>query len=251
MIISEKKKHLQIVFISHEQNENTNYLVALLKRHTGICVFEGTDLLIDNLLKFPNASFRIHNTVFFELLFDLLSDKRFQSSEFTPLDFEEISKSKNCYEAFLKLMNFYCWKTKPAATTLAYNLPAPISFKELFGRYIVRDLKARYIHGYGEVFLNNEKTHGNSSDNLLSSICHGILRVKQNDFITNYEYEYKRLFRFLNSSVAEPPQPEKKTKKLYKKSKKLAETENSWFRQIVSESENKPEKVFVKKFFND
>lgn len=249
MITSEKKKNLQIVFISHEQNEDTDYIINLLKRHPEICVFDGTDLLIDSLLKFPNAAFGIHNTVFFELLFELINDKRFLSSELTPVEFEEVSKSKNCYDAFLKLMNLYCVKTKPSAITLAYRFPSPVNFKELFSNYIVRDLRAKYIHQFKEFFLNNESVHENSSDNILSSICNGILQVKQKDFVANYEYEYKRLFRFLNSSVSEISQPEKKNKKLYKKSVKLAEVQNSWFRQIISENENRPEKVFVGKSY--
>ncbi len=248
MITSEKKRNRQIVFISHEQSEDTGYLVNLLKRHPEICVFDGTDLLIDSLLKFPNAAFGIHNTVFFELLFELINDKRFMSSEFTPAEFEEVSKSKNCYEAFLTLMNLYCIKTKPSAMILAYRFPSPVNFKELFSNYIVRDLRAKYIHQFKDVFLNNEPAHENS-DCILSSICNGILQVKQKDFVTNYEYEYKRLFRFLNSSVTEISQPEKKKRKLYKKPAKLAEVQNSWFRQIVSENENKPEKVFVGKSY--
>lgn len=249
MIISENKKNLQIVFISHEQNEDPGYLVNLLKRHPEICVFDGTDLLIDNLLKFPKASFGIHNTVFFELLFELINDKRFLTTEFTPAVFEDVSKGKNCYEAFLKLMQLYCNKTKPSALILAYRFPRPVTFKELFSNYIVNDLCAKYIHQFKDVFLNDEYLLENSSDNILSSICNGILQVKQKDFVSNYEYEYKRLFRFLNSSASEAPQPEKKKKKLYKKSAKLAEVQNSWFRQIVSENENKPEKVFIGKTY--
>jgi hypothetical protein len=250
MNISEKK-NLQIVFISHEQNENSCYLASLLKRHPGICVFDGTDQLIDNLLKFPNAPFGIHNTVFFELLFELINDKRFLASEFTPVEFEEVAKSKNCYEAFLKLMRFYCIQIKPAATILAYRFPEPVNFKKLFSDYIVKDLRAKYIHQLKNVFANTETANESSPDNMLSAICNGILQVKQKDFINNYEYEYKRLFRFLNSPVNEIVQPEKKNKKLYKKTQKLAEVQNSWFRQIVSENENKREKVLVGKVFND
>lgn len=249
MFTSEKKKNLQIVFISHEQNEDTCYLVNLLKRHPEICVFDGTDLLIDSLLKFPNAAFGIHNTVFFELLFELINDKRFLSSEFTLAEFEVMGESKNCYDAFLKLMNLYCIKTKPSAVTLAYRFQFPVNFKELFGNYIVRDLRAKYIHQFNGAFLNNEPAHENSSGTILSSICNGILQVKQKDFVSNYEYEYKRLFRFLNFSVPEIPQAEKKNKKLYKKPVKLSEVQNSWFRQIVSENENKPEKVFIGKSY--
>lgn len=251
MITLEKKKKLQIVFISHEQNEDTGYLINLLKRYPEICVFDETDLLIDNLLNFSNASFGIHNTVFFELLFELINDKRFLSSAFTPAEFEALSKSKNCYDVFLKLMNLYCIKTKPSALLLAYTFPQPVSFKELFSNYIVRDLHAKYIHQFKDVFLNNETTSENSSDTILSSICNGILQVKQNNFASNYEYEYKRLFRFLNYPINEIPEQEKKTNKLYKKSNKLADVNNSWFRQIISENENSLEKVFAGKVFND
>ena len=251
MITSEKKENLQIVFISHEQNEDTGHLVNLLKRHPEICVFDGTDLLIDNLLKFPDAAFGIHNTIFFELLFEILNDKRFLSSEFTALEFEEISKSKNCYDAFLKFMQLYCIITKPSAVRLVYRFPQPVNFKELFSNYIVKDLRAKYIHQFNDVFLNDENTYANSSDTILSSICNGILQVKQKDFVSNYEYEYKRLFAFLNSSVIDFQKPEKKNKRLYKKSKKLAEVQNSWFRQIVSGNEMELEKLFAGKVFNE
>ena len=242
---SEKKKNPEIVFISYEQNEDAGFLVNLFKRHPEICVFDGTDQLVDNLLKFPNASFGIHNSIFFELLFDLFNDKRFPSSEFTPVEFEEVSRSKNCYDAFLKLMNLYCVKTKPDATMVAYRFPESTNFKTLFSNYIVRDLSAKYIHQLNFPLKREKRISENPSDNMLSAICTGILQIKQKDFEINYEYEYKRLFRFLNASLVETPQMEKKNKKLYKKSVKLAEVQNSWFRQIVADKEE----VFINKVF--
>jgi hypothetical protein len=252
MDYSAKKKNLQIIFISYEQNEDPCYLVNLLKRHPEICVFDGTDQLIDNLLKFPDASFGIHNTIFFELLFELFNDKRFHLSESTLHEFDVICQNKSCYIAFLRVMELYCSKTKPTATTVAYKFPEPVSFKTLFSNYIVRDLRAKYIHQLTNVFTREKTSLKIISDNnnMLSAICNGILQVKQQNFVFDYEYEYKRLFRFLNAHSDVNAEAKKKGKKFHKRRVKLSEVQNSWFRQIISENENK-EEILVGKVFKD
>ncbi|MEO5569331.1 MAG: hypothetical protein ABIT08_09140 [Bacteroidia bacterium] len=246
-----KKKSLQILFVSYDHNEDPCYLVNLLRRHPEICIFDGTDHLVDNLLKFPNASFGIHNTIFFELLFELFNDKRFHSSESTLPEFEEVCQSKSCYNAFLKIMKLYCNKTKPAATIVAYRFPEPTNFKTLFSNYIVRDLRAIYIHQLTNDHIDERITQEASSDTMLSAICNGILQVKQKNFVINYEYEYKRLFRFLSANFDVTSQPEKKIKKLYKKAHRLSEVQNSWFRQIISHTKKKPQEILVGKVFKD
>src|ERR1051325_900036 len=121
-------------------------------------------VLIDNLLNFPDVRFGIHNTVFFELLFELFNDKRFHSSGFTPNEFDELTQSKNCFEAFIKLMEHYRIKTNPTASILAYRFSEPANFKSLFRSYIIKYPKAKYIHQ-----LKNSGENKVSSANSLSS----------------------------------------------------------------------------------
>jgi hypothetical protein len=74
------------------------------------------------------------------------------------------------------------------------------------------------------------------------------LQVKQKTFVLNYEYEYKRLFRFLNASFDTNSERERKAKSFIKTAR-LSEVRKSWFRQIISEKENKREEILVGKVF--
>lgn len=248
MKTTEKQNQFRVVFVSHEEQSSDGFLINLLNRHPEVCIFDGSDFLIDKLLQFPMATFGTRNSVFFDLVFDLASDERFRDSNFTIAECEKISDSKNCYEAFYKLMDFYRIKTKPTARTVVYKFKTPMDFNALFNNLIVKDLQAKYIH-----LLKDESvqplTETLFSGSVLSSIYSCILQVKQQDFIRNYEYEYKRLFSFLNASISE--KPVKKTKSLYRKSQKLADVQNLWYDQVVSKTKTQPEEVLVERIFKD
>lgn len=244
------KKRIQspkIIFLSHEEKSDSGYLVSLLKRHPDIYVFEGGDQLIDNLLKYPVAPFSIHNTVFFEVLFELMHDQRFLFGELALHEFDEVGKSKNCFEAFFRLMKCFRNRNKHNASTIVYSFKSPVNFKTLFDHFIIKDLHAKYVH-----LLPDQLPSTSSIDvtegSLLASVCYGVLQLKKSDFICNYEYEYKRLFSFLNSlpAISEPIQK----KRLYKKAVKLSTIENSWYSQVVPKT-NILEGIFVEKVFRD
>lgn len=237
----------KIIFLSHENQSDSGYLVSLLKRHPDIYVFEGGDQLIDSLLKYPVAAFSIHNTIFFEVLFELMHDPRFIFGELELQEFDELGKSKNCFEAFCRLMKCFKNRNKHHASTIVYSFKLPVNFKTLFDQFIIKDLRAKYVHLLPDQLLNTshiDVTEGS----LLASVCYGVLQLKKNDFVANNEYEYKRLFSFLNSSpaISEPV----KRKRLYNKNVKLHNLENSWYSQVVPKTKIL-EGVFVEAVFKD
>ncbi|MFI5219695.1 MAG: hypothetical protein ACHQNT_09415 [Bacteroidia bacterium] len=242
-----KSAHPKIVFVSGEQTGNTEFLIHLMQRHPDICIFEGTDALIDSLLRYPQTSFSIHNSIFFELIFDIINDKRFEESQFNMGDYDKLGSSTNCLDAFHKLMSLYLSKTKPAATILAYRFQSSLNFKPLFNDYIIKDVNAKYVHVIRDITDDSNEAKSNH-EYFLSSLIENVLPVKQKDYISDYRYEYKRLFEFLNSSSeTELPKKQGVTKKLYKKSAKLKEMQNSWYNQVLVSEDAIPESVFVSK----
>lgn len=237
----------KIIFLSHEEQSDSGYLVSLLKRHPDIYVFEGGDQLIDNLLKYPVAPFSIQNTIFFEVLFELMQDPCFLFGELALREFDEIGKSKNCFEAFFRLMKCFKNRNKHNASTIVYSFKSPVNFKTLFDQFIIKDLRVKYVHLLPDPLLNISAADI-AEGSLLASVCYGVLQLKKSDFVASYEYEYKRLFSFLNSSpaISEPV----KRKKLYNKNVKLHNLENSWYSQVVPKTKIL-EGVFVEAVFKD
>ncbi|MFI5220385.1 MAG: hypothetical protein ACHQNT_12950, partial [Bacteroidia bacterium] len=79
-------------------------------------------------------------------------------------------------------------------------------------------------------------------------LIENVLPVKQKDYISNYRYEYKRLFEFLNTSFeTEFLKKQDVTMKLHKKSAKLKEMQNSWYNQVLVSEDAIPESIFVSK----
>lgn len=237
-----KQSQPKIVFLSASEGTSVNYIASLLSRHPELCVYKSRITLLENLMRLPARLVSSKNNALMETVFDFVSDDCFENGFPTLYDLEGLDENKNSFEVFSRLLQLYQKYTRPHASSIVYVFENSYSFRQLFDRYITTNNQAKYIHVMHD--LADAENH-EPGDIFLSSLCYGILQIRNSDFVKNYEYEYQRMFDFINASqtTAEFVAP---GKKFYKRIEKLKETTSNWYNPVNTAYQSETEKVFIR-----